>query len=532
MHKAFVSNGRKEKQSNSEISSFLIYYSIFPYHIAGCFLLPSALQTPSFCVNFSVLDKESKTELWEQIQIEETLMKMSTDLDSMIRETDYKDFNTGMRQVKFFDLIICDERLRYWRRLYLQYHKANSNNKLVPYSKSKHYEVDVDTSTNVNGNNVNKKGKLDHSLSTSSSLESLPTQSDNEPSLSVLSVGNLQGISFPSPSSLHSPYRLHTEEVLHVYCSMANTYEELCSIVRSQLALPTNLDTLLAAEDNEDNVITKQYLAHIYKDSTRLALSDKDTANIHQAASRAHHHITSEPVRVDVLSNKAYSQPYYPLLICAVRRNIIYDVFSWKDQVSQMNLDCVNDGIEMPRYHYDHYSLQTLDPIDIPYLTTRSSINPFKDLEDSFIISGFYFTLYGSSCEVCEPNMFSGPFITYLKASDTYQSFVQRIAVITGDSEMGKYRLAVISRKKEVFLISKPTSNNNTADEHDNSTGDAWLWECFAKRYQPNTLMQVETGELHRQRGQEAFPKFAWLGIQRSTADVVSETKNSFHALK
>ncbi|RYH15251.1 hypothetical protein EON65_32045 [archaeon] len=99
---------------------------------------------------------------------------------------------------------------------------------------------------------------------------------------------------------------------------------------------------------------------------------------------------------------------------------------------------------------------------------------------------------------------------------------------------MSKHRLAVVSRKKEVTFITKPSNSTGNANASHNtvgstdenlSSGDAWLWDCFAKRYKPNCVEQPDCYRSYTSR-------YAWLGIQRSTADVISECQNTFHSLK
>lgn len=145
--------------------------------------------------------------------------------------------------------------------------------------------------------------------------------------------------------------------------------------------------------------------------------------------------------------------------------------------------------------------------------------------EDSMVLSVFYFTLYGGGCEQCDASHFNGPFLSYVRKSDSYQSLIDRLIRMTGDSDMAKYRLAVVNRKKEPTFITRPSSGTSSTTSSSEGEGSSqWLWEYFVKKYKPNTHVQDRYASSHQ--------KYAWLGIQRSVSDVQNEATGSIHSMR
>ena len=69
-------------------------------------------------------------------------------------------------------------------------------------------------------------------------------------------------------------------------------------------------------------------------------------------------------------------------------------------------------------------------------------------------VTVFSFTLLGSCVRACQPDQFSGPFISYVREDDDYESVVARFGLITGepDNEWKNYRLAVVHNKTPFFV--------------------------------------------------------------------------------
>eukprot|EP01031_Cornospumella_fuschlensis_P037625 gene37625-45707_t len=483
------------------------------------------------------------------------LPRMNTFSDAKVLDKRFHEFSDGHVSRKCFDIIIADERLRYWRRFLLHYLKhmmGMEKETFIIYSKHKNYTPEDNHSSNLAYDRREREGKSDSlklsvdnkpcqftgmiSASTMYSLyENLESQESTASLLSLSSADVLQGVRFPKECEniTLSPYMLYEEEVVHMSFDMERTYEDLCSMLRAHLGLPENIADLLFGQPHEDQgeqSIGQRYLEHVHPAYSTAAgqSSDSEFYKIGSACQKASSSVLSEQVAAVYGYGRIMTKPFFPLIVCYVYQNVVSRFFLRLWEIRTNKLYCLNDGCEWVMNDLRHYTVQTLEPQDIPYVLNRSlPALGGSAVEDSFIISGFYFTLYGSSCEICDPNLFSGPFITYLKRSDTYQSFTQRIAVITGDKDMmTKHRLAVVNRKKEAFFINKPThsSGNGSADENSGG-GDSWLWECFAKRYKPNC---VEQQDFHR----GITHKYAWLGIQRSTSDVVAESQNTFRSLR
>lgn len=92
--------------------------------------------------------------------------------------------------------------------------------------------------------------------------------------------------------------------------------------------------------------------------------------------------------------------------------------------------------------------IQHFSPEDLVWLTGGT------DKIKSMPVSVFSFTLLGSCVKVCDPELFSGPFISYVKEDDDYDTVVKRLGVTTGEAEAdwNAYRLAVVSNKTPFFV--------------------------------------------------------------------------------
>ena len=94
--------------------------------------------------------------------------------------------------------------------------------------------------------------------------------------------------------------------------------------------------------------------------------------------------------------------------------------------------------------------LQSFSPEDLVYLTGGN------DTVRSMPVTVFSFTLQAtsSSVDVCPPDQFSGPFISYVREDDDYESVVARFGLITGEpeNEWKNYRLAVVDKNIPYFV--------------------------------------------------------------------------------
>ena len=77
-----------------------------------------------------------------------------------------------------------------------------------------------------------------------------------------------------------------------------------------------------------------------------------------------------------------------------------------------------------------------------------------NDSVRSMPVTVFSFTLLGSCVRACQPDQFSGPFISYVREDDDYESVVARFGLITGEpeNEWKNYRLAVVHNKTPFFV--------------------------------------------------------------------------------
>ena len=76
----------------------------------------------------------------------------------------------------------------------------------------------------------------------------------------------------------------------------------------------------------------------------------------------------------------------------------------------------------------------------------------------STVVTVFNFTLLGNQVQICPPEAFCGPFLSYVREDDDYYSICARLAAVAGDevTEFEKNRIAVVSRTRVPTFISKP----------------------------------------------------------------------------
>jgi phage tail sheath protein FI len=154
-------------------------------------------------------------------------------------------------------------------------------------------------------------------------------------------------------------------------------------------------------------------------------------------------------------------------------------------------------------------------------------------------ISVFSFTLMGSAVQPCDVELFSGPFITYLREDDNYATLAARLSMFTGDKDLlGTARLAIVDENTPHFLPKQQSSNNNNMSSrvsmnslaHNNEeTKDGGqqqqsqqkavesIWE-IAKKHYPDYATKPFP-EVRRSFANQV-KLMPYLGIQRSSADV------------
>ena len=88
------------------------------------------------------------------------------------------------------------------------------------------------------------------------------------------------------------------------------------------------------------------------------------------------------------------------------------------------------------------------------YVVLRQRYLTGGEVVKSMAVSVFSFTLLGSCVQACDPNHFSGPFVTYVREDDDYDTLARRMAAVTGEpeAEWSTYRLAVVHNKTPSFI--------------------------------------------------------------------------------
>jgi hypothetical protein len=149
--------------------------------------------------------------------------------------------------------------------------------------------------------------------------------------------------------------------------------------------------------------------------------------------------------------SKGESISAYPLSMVLIRDKMAAGVFT-KNYTAENNPYFFAEALtNMDRVW--NIGIQHFSPEDLVWLTGGT------DKIKSMPVSVFSFTLHGSCVKVCDPELFSGPFISYVKEDDDYDTVVERLGVITGEieAEWNAYNLAVVSNKTP-FFISRATT--------------------------------------------------------------------------
>ncbi len=179
------------------------------------------------------------------------------------------------------------------------------------------------------------------------------------------------------------------------------------------------------------------------------------------------------------------------------------------------------------------FTLQYIHPDDMPWLRNEQA-------EKSMILSGFHFTLLGNSVNPCDISVFSGPFITYIRESDSYQSLIERLVRITGDQSISLCRIAAVDHTNVPAFLPRPIANVTAANGTDESKslslsrtntveGSKSLWEIFATKFPHFVSQSFESVRLTMTRvtrgkgpALAAF-QLPQIGIQRSSADLQAQ---------
>jgi hypothetical protein len=157
----------------------------------------------------------------------------------------------------------------------------------------------------------------------------------------------------------------------------------------------------------------------------------------------------------------------YPISLILIRDNVAAGVFIGSENVCGLPF-FQSEALTASECLYS-VGVQHFPPADLVWLTGGT------DKIKSMPVSVYSFTLLGSYVKICEPELFSGPFISYVREDDDYDAVVRRFGVVTGEaeSEWNSYRLAVVLNKTPFFVtrgstsVSASSSANNVTEGHD-----------------------------------------------------------------
>ena len=162
----------------------------------------------------------------------------------------------------------------------------------------------------------------------------------------------------------------------------------------------------------------------------------------------------------------------------------------------------------------------------------------------SMIIAVYSFTLLGNLVDTCDALDYK-PFLSYVREDDDYPSLCKRLSEISGESDLDKYRLAVVSGDKVPHFIPKPTAtaaavgdqshsiggNNNNSQFHHQQQQDSSVWSLFCDKYPVFSTGKADYIGIQRQYVVTGKSKsgpsrlFPQLGIQRSVSDLHSKSR-------
>jgi hypothetical protein len=152
-------------------------------------------------------------------------------------------------------------------------------------------------------------------------------------------------------------------------------------------------------------------------------------------------------------------------------------------------------------------------------------------------VSVFSFTLMGSAVQPCDVELFSGPFITYLREDDNYATLAARLSMFTGDKDLlGTARLAIVDDNTPHFLPKQQSASNNMSSRvsmnslvhNSEETKDGGqqqsqqkavesIWEIAKKHYPDYASKPFPEARRSFANQMKSIP---YMGIQRSSADV------------
>ncbi|RYG96432.1 hypothetical protein EON65_54405 [archaeon] len=184
----------KSKGPPKKFSSYVIHYRIMNFHVAEGQIVYKNTHELQHISSLSAYDRKS---LFNKC-IEALLPHLHVFSGAKMLDKGYNEFADGHIKRKFLDIIITDERLRFWRRLFLRYIKRRTIEEgkgqlaVIVHSKRKMYSVEDNISSDVQlgkgriGNNkknkVESKVSLVSGMSATSSMESLHEAAQSESS--------------------------------------------------------------------------------------------------------------------------------------------------------------------------------------------------------------------------------------------------------------------------------------------------------------------------------------------------------------
>jgi len=431
---------------------------------------------------------ESQSTINEIILSRELANKPSTRYGFFYRILPYRLASANcsdLRKVnRHVDFIVADERLRHWRRMYLQY----------VYDQQMLATAAVDT-----GDMAEEKGKeipaflpphlADGSKKAEAERKELidpsgtAAQYNKNKSSAVVAMKNYEtmygvDIQWPSIDKI-SEYDALELNTVTCECPRTCLFRDVSTILRDAIGIPFNIGALIEAatktyassvaalreEDGDDKgkgkLAIRKPMAQ-QKETQEVSLPVGQASDLllsldplTQAAMTAAGLPEQSPeVRAGqlkefcelpyaVCSDRLFSDassclglgPPFPLLVTNVRNRIAMDMIGCQRNAAEM-VQCWPE-VDEKSMHLWRLTVQHVSFDDMLFMYgAHPTIK-------SMVVSVFNFSLTGNFVSICEPHWFSGPFLTYVREDDDYYTLAARLGRVTGDADWSNYRLAV-----------------------------------------------------------------------------------------
>eukprot|EP01038_Epipyxis_sp_PR26KG_P010572 gene10572-14200_t len=381
------------------------------------------------------------------------------------------------------EIRIVDERIRKWRKMFLLANNMLSNNnskidEIVTIHNNNHTEED---------DQRNKRRKINDEKNENDDNNDNETNEINQQIL-PLQTNALQPL-WPSPN--FSEYDILDVNKVCIDIESSQPITRLVDELRKLLGIPTNIKEFMPIESyifNPNSELFQIFSSNDYKPYKYSQVSSGLVSELiktikHKIIDSSLHSQQKKNDNIDIefdtsdseddLSYEIELDNPMMLAVMSIRLNIINEILpavglandlvkSWPEATAEL--------ASLYQTAVQHISFEDMIFMRNEHPTIRS-----------IIVTVYNFTLLGNICDSCEPDLFSGPFLSYIREDDDLTAIYDRFYLITGDEDISKCRLAVVKNNIPYF-IAKPIisqsssvvlSNTPTEDMNNDITNDS-----------------------------------------------------------